>query len=43
MINFFILITKQLILYWYCKEKINIDKLAANMHIQNVEQNNIDS
>ena len=28
-INSYILTTKQLILYWYCKEKINGDKLAG--------------
>ena len=28
-INSYILTTKQLILYWYCKEKIDVDKLAS--------------
>ena len=29
MINFYILETKQLILYCYCKEKIDVHKLAG--------------
>ena len=28
-INYYIFTTKQLILYWYCKEKIDVDKLAG--------------
>ena len=28
-INSYILTTKQLILYWYCKEKIDVDKLTG--------------
>ena len=34
MINFFILTTNQLILYRYCKEKIDVDKLGGGKTVK---------